>query len=74
MGGRLWGDYKRAERLVLTIPHSCLFLPLLTKQSTPKNARVMSPLLILSPYMGDPREGRGYASNLPIFGSPRGHG
>ena len=49
----------RAGHLFLTILHPCQFLSPLTKQSAPKNAGLMWPFLILSPSIGDPREGRG---------------
>ena len=48
--------------------------PATTKLSVPKNIGVMKPLLILSPTIGDPREGRGFVANLPILGPLRRHG
>ena len=63
-----------AGHLFLTILHPCLFLPLFTKQSTPKSAGVMQPLLIFFPSIGDPREGSGYVANPPIFGPLRRQG
>ena len=36
--------------------------------------RVGEPLLILFPFVGDPRECRDYVPILPCFGPPRRHG
>ena len=51
----------------LTIPHPCLFfsLPPLSPNNLPPRRQGMSPLLIWSPSIGDPRERRGYVAIPP---------
>ena len=70
----LQGGVLAYQASFFTIPHPCLFLPPLTKQSAPKKAGVIQPLLIWSPSIGDSREGKGYVANPPTYGHPRRQG
>ena len=53
----LWGpEMARGDIAILVFPH----------HGDPKKSRVMRPCLILSPSLGDPREGRNYVAMLVL--------